>query len=217
MITKAHTRYKNKAGKVIPGATTPLGKVNFDGKYYRLIAWANKKGLEGIDSSKYRDEAGAVGTLAHEMIMADLRGEEVDTSDYSQQQIDKAENCYLKWLEWRKDKVLEAYQVELSLVSEEYQYGGTIDYLGMIDGCYVVADYKTGWVGIEAYIQTCAYRQLAIENEFPIPEKIVILGIPRTEDEIFKERIYTDFDLGWRAFLAAKEVYAIDKLLKQGG
>ena len=217
MITKAHIRYKNQVSQVVPGVTTILGKVNFNGKYDRLVAWANSKGLEGIDSGKYRDEAGSIGSLAHEMILADLKGVTIDTSPYSKEQIDKAENCYLKWLERRKGKDLCDYCVELPLVSEEHQYGGTVDYLGWIDGCYVIADYKTGFVGIEAYIQCCAYRQLAIENGYPTPEKILILGIPRTNDEIFQERQYADFDLGWRAFLAAKEAYDVDKLLRQGG
>jgi len=173
MKTKAHIRYKNKNGEVKPGVTTILGKANFKGKYDRLISWANKKGLEGIDSTKYRDEAGDIGSLAHEMIMADLKGITLDTSDYSKTQIDKAENCYLKWLEWRKDKKLYNYMAEVALFSEKYQYGGTIDYLGMIDDSYVVGDYKTGFVGVEAYIQTCAYRQLAIENGYPVPQKII--------------------------------------------
>ena len=78
-ISKAHTIYKTSEGKRVPGATTITGLLN---KPY-LITWANKLGLEGVDSTKYRDEAASVGTLAHAMIQAHLEGEKLDYDEYS--------------------------------------------------------------------------------------------------------------------------------------
>lgn len=208
--TSAHIRYKNNAGDIVPGVTTIIGLLAKP----QLIVWANRLGLQGIDSTKYRDDKGDIGTLAHSMIISDLRGEKCDTSDYSQQQIDKAENCYLSWLEWRKHRELKPVGLELPLVSEEYQFGGTVDYYGLIDGVTVLVDFKTGGVWPEATIQTCAYRHLLIENGYPTPSHITILGIPRTEDESFQEKVIINFDTGWEIFRHLRAVYNLNKQLK---
>lgn len=203
MATKAHIRYKNKNGDIVPGASTIANMLDKPA----LAPWANKLGLKGIDSNAYAREMAAIGTLAHAMIMSELKGEILDTSEYSQEQISKAENSFLSWLEWRKGKEISSLLVETPLISENWQFGGTPDFLGFIDGVLTLADYKTGGIWREAYIQTCAYRQLCIENNYPTAEKILILGIPRTEDEKFQEVTYTKFDNGWDIFVLLKQVY----------
>ena len=85
---------------------------------------------------------------------------------------------------------------------------------GMINGELVLADYKTGFVGKEAYIQTCAYRELLIENGYSPATKIIILGIPRTEDEKFQEVTYTNFDTGWEMFKHLRACYDLLKQIK---
>ena len=210
MPIKAHIRYKNKNGDIIPGTSTIANMLDKPA----LAPWANKLGLKGIDSNAYSREMAAIGTLAHAMIMAELKNEKLDTSDYSQEQINKAENSFLSWLEWRKGKELSPLLLETPLVSETWQFGGTPDFLGLIDNTLVLADYKTGGIWREAYIQTCAYRQLAIENNYPAADKILILGIPRTEDEKFQEVSYTSFDNGWNVFVLLKQVYEQLKEIK---
>lgn len=193
---RAHTRYKNREGVTLPSVTTVLGILNKPA----LIVWANRLGLQGIDSTKYRDEMGVIGGLAHALISSDLKGEKLLLSGYSQDQIDKANNCMKSYFKWREKKNLNPYVIETPLVSEEFQFGGTTDFYGTIDGENTILDYKTGGVYKEAYIQTCAYRQLLIENGHPLPSKITILGIPRTDDEKFQEITYTDFTTGWETF-----------------
>ena len=146
MPVKAHIRYKNKNGDIIPGVSTIANMLDKPA----LAPWANKLGLKGIDSNAYSREMGAIGTLAHSMIMAELKNEKFDTSDYSKEQIDKAENSFLSWLEWRKGKELSLFLIETPLISEQYQFGGTPDFLGLIDNTVVLGDYKTGgiWRGI---------------------------------------------------------------------
>ncbi len=210
MTSKAHIRYKNKNGDIVPGASTIANMLNKPA----LAPWANKLGLKGIDSNAFAKEMATIGTLAHTMIMSDLKGEKLDTSDYSQEQITKAENSYLSWLEWHKNKDIKPILIETPMVSEQYQFGGMPDFLGYIDGILTLADYKTGGIWREAYIQTCAYRQLAIENGYPPTEKILILGIPRTEDEKFQEVNYRAFDKGWQIFYNLRQVYELLKEVK---
>ncbi len=207
---KTHIRYKDKEGNIVPGATTIIGLLAKP----QLIIWANRLGLQGIDSTKYRDDKADIGTLAHKMVLADIKGEKVDTSEYSKEQIDQAENSFLSWLEWRKGKELEPIIMETPLVSEEFSFGGTLDYYGYLDNTLVLMDYKTGGIYQEAYIQVCSYRQLLVENGYPPIDKAIVLGIPRTEDEDFKEITYTNFDNGWRIFKRLNEIYQLLKEVK---
>ena len=101
---KAHTIYKNKDGKRVPGTTTITGMLNKPA----LVRWANKMGLNGIDTSKFVDDKAAIGTLAHEMITNGLVNKPVDTGDYSKNQIEAAENSVLSFYNWEKEHKIEA-------------------------------------------------------------------------------------------------------------
>ena len=203
-----HSTYTNKEGVVIPSVT---GVLSMLGKPF-LITWANRMGLKGINSDDYRDEMGVIGGLAHGMISSSFKDEEIELADFALEQVVKAKNCYKSYLKWREDKLLAPYLIENKLVSEEFQFGGTPDYYGLIDGVETILDYKTGAIYKEAYLQTCAYWKLLIENGQPAPQKIILLGIPRTDDEKFQEVIYTDFETGWNTF---KTMLALHNQLKE--
>lgn len=209
--TEAKMPYKLASGLVVPGVTTIVGILD----KHQLIPWANRLGLQGIDCMKERDDKGTIGSLVHSMILADLKGEEVDLADYSQNQIQQAENSYLYYLDWLKGKTLEPVVVETMLISEKYKFGGTPDYYGKVDGELCLIDYKSGFVGDEAYIQTCAYQALLAENNYPIPNKIIILRIPRGEDDKYEEIILTDYEPGWEMFLHLREAYELRKTIKK--
>ncbi len=215
--TRAHIRYQNKAGGHIPGVSTIVGQLAKP----QLIIWANRLGLQGIDSTKYRDEKAEIGSLAHALVMADLRGEKYDTSAYSQQQIDQAETAFLHYLEWQKGHTLETRLVEQSLISEAYQYGGTPDWYGILDGIPTLVDYKTGGIWKEAQIQVAGYNQLILEHQpdtTPPSEwcsRIIILGIPRNSDETFRQVILTEWTAQWEAFKALRQLYDHLKGIKE--
>ena len=94
-VSTAHIRYKTSTGAVVPGTTTITGLL---AKPF-LITWANRLGLEGIDSTKYRDEAADIGTLAHAMVQAHLQKETLDFTNYTALQIDLASNAVLSYYE----------------------------------------------------------------------------------------------------------------------
>ena len=205
--SKAHTIYTLKDGTTIPGVTTILSILNKPA----LVSWANKLGLQGIDSTKYVDEKAAIGTLAHEMIADYLRGKETDTSEYSKVQIDQAENAVLAFFEWEKTHHIEPIMVEKSLVSEQYQFGGTIDCLGKINGNLHLLDFKTSrGIFPEMLVQLAAYRQLLIEAEYPV-DKVTILRIGRSPDEGFEERLVNELDKRWLIFQHCLEIYRLQK------
>ena len=207
--SKAHTIYKLHDGTRVPGATTVTGLLN---KPY-LIKWANNLGLDGIDSSKYVDEAAAAGTLAHALVLEHLTGEKVDLTQFSKMQIDLAENSILSFFEWEKHHNVEPIWCETPMVSEKMRYGGTIDCLAYIDGDLELIDFKTGKAVYEEYfVQTAAYRELLKENGYDV-KRIRILRIGRDETEGFEERVMTDSSKYFRIFRALLEIYYLKKEL----
>ena len=206
-VSKGHAIYKLSDGKRVPGTTTVLGVLNKPA----LVAWANKLGLEGIDSSRYVDESAKIGTLAHYLVQCHLTKQEPDLSQYGKFEIDKAENALISYFEWEKSRKIVPIENELPLVSEAYGYGGTIDCYCSIDGEIWLLDFKTGKaIYPEMLIQLAAYRQLLNENGFEV-QKAKILRIGRDETEGFEERTITDFTLQWELFKHCLEIYKLQK------
>lgn len=205
--TKAHIRYKNKDGKIVPGVTTPLYVLAKPA----LIHWAWKLGIQGEDYKKYTDKMADIGTLAHYLIMCHLTKKEPDTSEYSKDDIDKAENCVLSFYEWEKNHPVEPILVEEPLVSEEYQYGGTIDLLAKINGDLVLIDFKTGKaIYSDMLYQVAAYKHLVIEAGYKL-KKSMILRIGRDESEGFDDKEMSDLSVQWEIFKACLNIYNLKK------
>lgn len=208
-IAKAHTRYKTSDGKQVPGATTITGLLN---KPF-LITWANRLGLEGIDSSKYTDEAAKIGTLAHAMIQSHLTAEELDMSDFSPAQVDQAENAILSFFEWKKKHTIEPVYCEKAFVSDVMRYGGTIDCYCILDGKPTLLDFKTGKAIYDEYfVQLAAYKNLLEEAKLPV-EEVRILRVGRSEDEGFEERSVPNTEPYFDIFKNLLNIYYLKKEL----
>lgn len=209
-ISRAHTVYKTADGKRVPGATTITGLLNKP----HLVRWANNLGLEGIDSSKYTDEAAAVGTLAHALIQAHLQGDKVDTDLFSPIQVDLAENAVLSFYEWASRHKIEPIICEVPMVSEKMRFGGTVDCYCMLDGKPTLLDFKTGKAIYDEYfVQTSAYKELLLEHGHPV-EEIKILRVGRDETEGFEERSITDSTKYFKIFCNLLDIYYIKRELK---
>ena len=208
--TKAHTIYKNLQGITVPSVTTILSLLNKPA----LVKWANNLGLQGIDSTKYRDKLADVGTLAHRLILDYFMKVKTDTSAYSKETIDKAENSFLSFLEWTKDKKIELLLVETYLVSEKFKFGGTFDFYGLVNSVYCLIDFKTGTGIYEDFIyQVAAYREL-IEEQRKV-DKVMILRIPRSSDEQFETKEKIDTEKEWQIFLHLLKIYYLKKEIKE--
>lgn len=209
-LTKAHIRYKNAAGHIVPGTTMITGVLD---KSRFLVPWANKLGLQGIDSSVYSKEKALIGTLAHKMVTDYLLQMPTETKEFSPYQVNAAENSFLSFLEWEKGKKVNPILIEKPLVSEVFQFGGTMDIYGEVDGVIELIDLKTGGIYDEAAIQVSAYRELLIENGYPV-ERVRILGIPRDENDDFSEKIVKDTITAWEIFKHCLVIYGLQKKLK---
>ncbi len=215
--TKAHTIYKNAAGKRIPGATTITGVLNKPA----LVKWANNLGLEGIDSSKYVDEMASIGTLAHYIVECHIKeiltGEKVepDFSNATPNQIDLATNAALKFFEWEKGHKVIYLASEMICISEKHQFGGQCDIYAELDGKKTLIDIKT-CKGIypEQFTQVTAYSELLKECGYPVDD-VRILRIGRDESEGFDDKKVPFLDLHWKRFLACLEIYQLNKTINK--
>jgi hypothetical protein len=211
---KAHQVYKLADGSRVPGVTTITGELGWSKDV--LCKWGNKMGLAGIDTTKYVDDKAAIGTLAHAMITNELIGETTDTDEYSKKQIEQAENSYLSFCEWRKNKNIKVILVERQMVSEQHRFGGCMDILAEVDNVLEIIDLKTG-SGIydEHLVQVGGgYFILAEENGFN-PQRARILNIPRSEDESFAEKIVPNIEACKRIFLRSIGNYQDHKVLRK--
>jgi hypothetical protein len=206
--------YRLADGTKVPGVTTIL-KVLDKSNY--LIPWANRLGFDGVDAGKYRDEKGMVGTLAHAMILAHLKGESPDSYDNSQREIDQAENAYLKFCEWKKQHDLEPIMVEGGLVSEVFRFGGTMDYYGKIDGVPTLLDFKTGAnLYPEMWYQMAGYTILLHEQGHNIEQRILLnIGRDETENFIEAKRSGPSLEDEVLIFRCCLDIYNAKKRLKQ--
>lgn len=205
--TKAHVRYRDSSGNIVPGVTTITGLLAKP----QLIAWANRLGLEGIDSTKYTDAMADIGILAHYLIMCHLKGDNPDISDYSQNQVIAASNCIASYLAWEKNHTLVTKIIEEPLVSDELKVGGTPDLYCLLDGVPTLLDFKTGKaLYIEHSYQVAGYRAILEEKGNPVA-RCIILRIGRDANEGFEEKIINDSTVDHNIFLCLLSVYYLQK------
>lgn len=177
--TKQHTIYKNKNDKEIPSVTTIIGE-NLGWGKEALMKWASVKKL---NYEEIRDNSASIGTITHEMIHCYLTKKPFPMFvEYSKEQINEAKDKFNRFLEWEKGNPFQLIASEILLVSEKYQYGGTIDIIGIlnIDNNLSIIDIKTSnWVWPEMLIQIAAYGKLWEENNKTKIQAYYILNIDR--------------------------------------
>jgi hypothetical protein len=211
--SKAHTVYKLSDGSRVPGTTTITGLRAKP----QLIGWANKMGLQGIDTAKYTDEKASIGTLAHYLISQHLLKQKPDQeylNEFSKNDTDRAENCLLKYLEWEKNHKIEILNSEMQLVNESFRFGGTIDFYGKIDGKLTLLDLKTGKdIWTEMWYQLAGYEFLLKSNGYEV-EQCIILNVGRDETENFKEESKKDLSKQQHIFFDLLSIYCLEKEIR---
>lgn len=187
-----HTVYKCTDGKRVPGVTTIIDIIAKP----QLITWANKMGLDGIDTTKYVDELGDVGTLVHHLILCKFKGAIPDTDDFTANQIMMASNSMVSFENWLQQHQLEPILVEQPIVSESLRIGGTPDLLCNLDGVPTLIDFKSGKaLHFEVLLQLAAYRYLLKTQDWEV-EQAIALRIGRESNEGFEVVVFDNDALG---------------------
>ena len=213
--------YYNAAGVRLPGVTTIIGRFKESGG---LIHWAAKTAYQqGVDRKPldiYAESAAAadVGTLAHAMVEARLKGlKEVQTTVDDPQLIEMARQAFAMFEHWWSETSLEITHTEVDVKSEEYQYGGCIDALGVNSKGRCLLDWKaTGKIYADGLIQMAAYGRAWDEThpDDPIIGGYYIVRFAKDNAD-FAHRYYQDLTDAWEQFKLFRAAYDIDKALKK--
>lgn len=222
-----HIQYFNKDGVMVPGCTTITGLLDKSGP---LIWWAWKLGKQNVKPNEYRDELAEAGTLAHYLVMCELTDTEPEAeylAEFSQLNRDRADNALISFYNWLKLHKIEPILSETPLVSEKWQFGGTLDIYAKIDGLLTLLDLKTSKAIYDNhYTQTAGYYKLLLENGYKVDASVdpstgerskcvFILRIGRTEEEGFEYKRVPRVDLHLKRFKNLRDQYEINHKLKK--
>ena len=201
--------YKNSENKRISGVTTIISSLGWNKQ--ALMYWAWNEGIEGRNFRDTSQKAANIGTIAHAMIEADLKGKEFDSSKFDKDMIDKAETAYLAWLEWKELVSFNLLESEKSLISEEHQFGGTID-IAVIKNVTAILDLKTSKdIYSDHKIQIAAYGKLWDENYPNNPIQAYYILQLGKEDGSFHYHYWPSLEEAWEAFLALLKLHQLKK------
>lgn len=166
-----------------------------------LIDWAAKIGYNKY--TFYRDKALEVGTLVHETIdryltykyiNKDVKNFRFDPESIDYVYRDQVCKAFNNFLNWEKALNSNGYFIEevigLEIPVITPWYGGTVDAILRINGCYYIIDFKTSKrISTDYFIQTIAYMW-AINNimirdghYLPFIDGIGIIRVDKTKSE----------------------------------
>jgi hypothetical protein len=225
--------YKAADGKKIPSVTTIL-KIKDPGA---LINWAYRTGrehgvLEGqgqpAPSGLYEgSDILAIGTCVHSMCEAWVKGDEpmlvLEKALEEETVNDKATfraqaaSAYSAFEFWCKGTQLEIVDCEVAVISETHRYGGTLDFIGKLNGKLVLGDFKTSnGVWPEYLCQLAAYAKAYEETTGnKIDGGYHLLRFSK-ENGDFGHHFYPSLDDdAWPAFLHLRALYDLNEKLKK--
>lgn len=210
--------YRTADGERVPGVTTICDIIKDSGG---LIHWAWKCGIDGKDYRELRDAAASAGTYAHDLIEAHLKGDKfiMPPQDMDPEIQRKAERAFSNFLAWEVQNKLEIVATEMTLVSEIYRYGGTMDGLAVakVSGRMSLVDWKTSRSIYESYLaQLAAYAKLWEEHhpDQPIDGGFHLLRISQDYGD-FSHHYFDELEEEWHAFLDARSLYDRKKRMKR--
>ena len=225
--------YRAADGKRIPSVTTVL-KIKDPGA---LINWAYTTGREHgvLEGRGEQSPAGlyegsdilAIGTAVHAMCEAWVKGgnpqtvltEALDAKTVVDRDVFKrqAGSAYSAFEFWCKGTQLEIIDCEVQVISEAHRYGGTLDFIGKLDGKLVLGDFKTSnGVYPEMLCQLAAYAKAYEEcTDKKIDGGYHLLRFSK-ENGDFGHHYYPSLDDdAWPAFLHLRALYDLHEKLKK--
>jgi hypothetical protein len=229
MATK--TMFKNAAGKRVPSVSTITGLLDKPA----LMYWAHKLGLQGVaDLRGHRDSIKKAGTLMHELIEECLKSkgahaihfgeididkvyQKTDTKEYTKEEIALSRPIFE-----RACKLLASISpfttglMEYSMISEEHQFGGRLDWYGVTqgNGPLTLIDFKSGKdVYLETIVQLSAYRGLLLELKNRVDKvRVVRVGGTPEDGEEIRELSDAQLEAGWNLFLHLRKIHDLKKI-----
>jgi hypothetical protein len=222
--TKAHQRYRTKAGAIVPGVTTILNLLN---KPF-LVPWAWRLGMQGEDYRKVTQQAADIGTIAHYLIECHIKGEPADPNrlaEFSQVNLAAAQVAYHKFEAWWEEQGLCLFKCrdmddelvptsEVRLVSDTLLYGGCIDILAVNKRKErLLLDIKTSKAVYDEYrYQLAAYMHLWEENNPKLPlDGAYIIHVSKETGDIGFIFLGRVLETEWQIFDHLRAIYRLQR------
>lgn len=199
-MAKKYSVYTNSKGQRIPGVTTVLGVLD---KGQGLKNWLMKNGPRANDIMK---RAGEYGDLVHGVIEGYISGQKATLGKDMAQILDNFKVTL-------EPHVAEWLMSEEKLISEKYQYGGTLDAVFKHkDGRTILLDVKTSNGMRDEYIhQLAAYQQALTEEKGLKTDEVWVILLQK--EHLTWEIVYCDTKTKrneitpFEVFLAARKIY----------
>ena len=120
--------------------------------------------------------------------------------------------AFMQFRKWRIGCHVQPIALEVSLVSEVHQYGGTPDCIALIDGKVALVEFKTSAKPFADHlVAMAAHAQLWSENNQGRPiEAFHWIGLPKDGSE-FKHHAYADLPIQWEIFLLYLDAWRLEK------
>ena len=204
--------YRLADGTRVPGVTTISGKLK---SADALMAWAWKEGKEGRDYRATRDRAADAGSLAHAAVEAWIRGKPYEMLG-DPAVVERGQRAFDAFLKWAAQTNLKIVEPEISLVSERYRFGGTMDAL-LLDDRRAISDWKSSAATYpDMLIQIAAYGRLWNEHhpDDPITGGFHLIRFDKEFGD-FVHHHWSELDAAWQAFLHLRAVYDIEQELRK--
>jgi len=208
--------YKTSGGKRVPSVTTILKSLSFgnDG----LMYWAWKAGDDGLTLEEARAPAVTVGTVAHAMIEAHIKGESADLVGLPADIVSRAMVAFNVWREWAELTGYEMLASEVSLVDDELLFGGTFDCV-LLKKKRILVDWKTtSGIYPDHLVQVAAYGHLwnLHHPEAPL-DGYALLRLGRDEPLFDYHYRPADGVMGsaWEMFKIARRAYDLAKEVRK--
>lgn len=199
-------------GTRVPSVTTVLSRFKESGG---LMHWAWTLGKDGKDYREERQRAADAGTLAHAAVEAWIHGQPI-SFDGDPETCTKAQKAFDAFVAWATQSNLRVTHTEVSLVSEKYRFGGTLDAI-VLGNHRAMADWKSSnRIYPDYLIQIAAYGKLWEENhpDEPIDGGFHLLRFDKEFGD-FHHHFWAELDRAWDAFLHLRALYEIEKELRK--
>jgi hypothetical protein len=210
-------------GQSVLGVTTILSVINKPA----LIQWAANTVIEYLqikmkagekldelqlknlftEAKKYnrtlKNQAADLGTLIHNWIEEYIKGK--NPAPLVNETAKKSIDSFLAWV---KEKNVKFTESEKIIYSKKYKYAGTCDFTCEIDGKKYVGDLKTSKGIYDEYLlQVSAYRY-ALQEEFGKEyDGMLIIRIPKVENDVVEVKFFNNYKQCAEAFLQALGLY----------
>ncbi len=206
--------YFLKCGTRVPGVTTILS-AQLAWNKNALMYWAWEQGSNGKNFRETADTEADLGTAVHAAIELEMLGRpgwEEQFKNLSEDQQERGRNAMLGFWEWREAYALQVQDSEASLISEEWKFGGTLDYPARVRGRRVILDLKTSkGTYADHRVQLASYGKLWSENypdDPPLGYHLLQVG---KEDGSFHHHYWPSLTREWEVFKHLLELHRLQK------